>query len=59
MPITRAKRPRQDIEAYNFFLHDERGRQLFAQISKKGGELVSFDFYEDCSAKNFDLERSR
>ena len=49
----------QDIEAYNFFLHDERGRQLFAQISKKGGELVSFDFYEDCSAKNFDLERSK
>lgn len=49
----------QDIEAYNFFLHDERGRQLFAQISKKGGELISFDFYEDCSAKNFDLERSK
>ena len=49
----------QDIEAYNFFLHDDRGRQLFAQISKQGGKLVAFDFYEDCSAKNFDLERSK
>lgn len=49
----------KDIEAYNFFLHDGRGRRLFAQISKKGGALMSFDFYEDCSAKNFDLERSK
>lgn len=49
----------KDIEAYNFFMHDSRGRRLFAQISKKGGELMAFDFYEDCSARNFDLERSK
>ena len=49
----------ESMEAYNFFLHDDRGRQLFAQISKQGGKLVAFDFYEDCSAKNFDLERSK
>lgn len=48
----------RNLEAYNFFLYDNRGRRLFAQVSKKGGELVSFDFYEHCSAKNFDLERS-
>ncbi len=49
----------QNIEAYNFFMHDDRDRQLFAQISKKGGALVNFDFYEDCTAKNFDLARSK
>lgn len=49
----------KNIEAYNFFMHDGRGRRLFAQIAKQSGALVSFDFYEECSAKNFDLERSK
>lgn len=49
----------RNLQAYNFVLRDEKGRRLFAQIAKKGGALISFDFYEDCSEKNFDLERAK
>lgn len=48
-----------NMQAYNFFLQDDHERQLFAQIAKNGGALISFDFYEDCTEKNFDLERSK
>ena len=48
-----------DMQAYNFFLLDDHERQLFAQIAKNGGALISFDFYENCTEKNFDVERSK
>ena len=48
-----------NMQAYNFFLQDDHERQLFAQIAKNGGALISFDFYENCTEKNFDVERSK
>jgi spore germination protein len=49
----------RNIQTYNFFLRDDQGRQIFAQIAKKGGALVEFDFYENCTEKNFDLARAK
>lgn len=47
----------RNVRAYNFFLTDEKGVKLFAEISD-GGELVGFDYYEECKEKNFDAERA-
>lgn len=44
------------VQCYNFEMTDSYGRGIFAQISKKGGKLIQFDSYEECEAKNFDLE---
>lgn len=49
----------QSLGTYNFFLYDDRGRQMFAQIAKGDGALVSFEFYEECTEKNFDVDRSK
>lgn len=46
----------RDVKAYNFVLTDENGMEIFAQITKNGGQLAFFDSYEACSEKNFDLE---
>ena len=45
-----------DFSCYDFMLTDENGGEIFAQITKKGGELIFFDTYEECSDKNFDLD---
>ncbi len=45
-----------DIECYNFSLVKEDGKEIFAQITKRGGKLAFFDSYELCTTKNFDLE---
>ena len=43
------------IQTYNFDCTVEGGEKLFAQISKKGGKLVAFEFYKDCTESNYDL----
>lgn len=45
------------ITCYNFTALDQRDRELFVQISKEGGKLVFFDYYETCTAKNYNVER--
>lgn len=47
------------IEAYNFVLEDEKGVEIFAQLSKRNGELIGFEYYARCTQKNFDLARSK
>lgn len=44
------------IATYNFLLKDENEGEIFAEVSKKGGKVVFFDHYAECSEKNFDLE---
>ncbi len=43
-------------EAYNVQGYDERGNQLFAEISQRDGTLLRFDYYEECSGETFNLE---
>lgn len=46
----------QKIECYNIVLTTADG-EMMAQLSKKGGKVVMFDSYKDCSDKNFSIER--
>ena len=43
------------FDCYNFTAMSD-GAQIFAQISKKGGHVVLFDYFKDCSAVNYDGE---
>ena len=45
----------RDMRCYNFTLTDENGSEIFAQVTKNGGNVAFFDSYETCSVKNFDL----
>lgn len=45
-----------NLSCYNYTLRDERGREIFAQLSKQG-KLFFFDSYEACSAKNYTIDR--
>ncbi|MGN1235119.1 MAG: PepSY1/2 domain-containing protein [Christensenellaceae bacterium] len=45
------------LECYNFTVTDERGRDAFVQVTKQG-QLVFFDSYEDCYAKNYTVEKA-
>ena len=47
------------METYNFRLTDTDDIELYAQISERGGELVSFDYYKYCTAQNFDLDNAK
>ena len=44
------------LECYNIELETKDGN-MFAQLSKKGGKVVMFDSYKDCSQNNFSVER--
>ncbi|MGN0814666.1 MAG: PepSY1/2 domain-containing protein [Candidatus Coproplasma sp.] len=44
------------ISCYNVTLKTDDGEML-AQLSKKGGKLVMFDSYKECSDKNFNVDR--
>ena len=44
--------------AYNVQGYDEKGTLLFAEIDRQSGELVGFEYYEECSAENFDLNNA-
>ncbi len=46
----------QQLECYNIMLQTRDG-EMMAQLSKKGGKVVMFDSYKDCSSKNFSIER--
>ena len=45
--------------AYNVQGYDDKGTLLFAEISQKDGELLRFDYYEDCSEEKFDLQNAQ
>lgn len=45
--------------AYNVQGYDDKGTLLFAEISQKDGELLRFDYYEDCTEENFDLQNAQ
>lgn len=47
------------FEAYNFVLTDENDTEIFAQISEADGSLISFDYYEFCEQRNFDLDNAK
>ena len=44
--------------AYNVQGYDEKGTMLFAEIDRQSGELIGFEYYEDCNAENFDLDNA-
>ena len=44
------------LECFNLELKTKDG-DMFAQLSKKGGMVVMFDSYKDCSQNNFSVER--
>lgn len=46
----------EQLTVYNVNLTTPDG-EMSAQISKKGGKVVEFNSYKDCSAKNFSVER--
>ena len=45
--------------AYNVQGYDKNGAMLFAEIDRTSGKLVGFDYYEDCSAENFDIDNAK
>lgn len=44
--------------AYNVQGYDEKGTMLFAEIDRQNGTLIGFEYYEECSAENFDLDNA-
>lgn len=44
------------LSGYNFTAVDKDGVEIDAQLSKKGGKLVNFNYYKECSALNYGLE---
>lgn len=49
----------KDMEAYNFSMKDAEGTRLFAQISKKDGALVRFDYYKECTQHVVDIRSAK
>ena len=47
------------IETYNLEGTDNDGVTISAQISKKGGKLVEFNYFKECSEDKIDLATSR
>ena len=45
--------------AYNVQGYDDKGTMLFAEIDYNNGELLRFDYYEDCSEDTFDLGNAK
>ena len=35
---------------------DEKGNLLFAEIDRESGKLITFDYYEECTDENFNVE---
>lgn len=44
------------LECYNLELRTNDG-DMFAQLTKKGGRVVMFDSYKECTQNNFSVER--
>ncbi len=49
----------RDYVAYNVQGYDEKGTLLFAEVDLNSGELVRFNYYEECNEDTFDLENSK
>lgn len=47
------------IETYNLEGVDEDGVTISAQISKKGGKLVLFNYFKECSEDKIDLAKAK
>lgn len=47
------------IQTYNLEATDENDVLISAQITKKGGKLVEFNYFKDCSSDNISLEKCR
>lgn len=47
------------MQAYNFSMKDGAGTRLFAQISKKDGALVRFDYYKECTQHVIDVRSAK
>ncbi len=45
-------------QAYNVQGYDEKGNQLFAEVSQADGVLLRFDYYEECAGDNFDVKNA-
>lgn len=45
--------------AYNVQGYDDNGTLLFAEIDRNTGALLSFDYYEEGNAENFDLDNAK
>ncbi len=44
--------------AYNVQGYDDNGTLLFAEIDYKTGDLLRFDYYEDCNEETFDYQNA-
>ncbi len=44
--------------AYNVQGFDEKGMMIFAEIDRNSGDLIRFDYYEECSVENFDMDNA-
>ena len=42
------------IQTYNFEAKDSNGVEIYAQIAKKGGALVEFNYFKECSSDKID-----
>lgn len=43
------------FSAYNVQGYDDKGTMLYAEIDRKTGALVVFDYYEECMEERFDM----
>ena len=48
-----------NYSAYNVQGFDQNGSMLFAEIDRKSGKLITFDYYEEASAENFDIDNAQ
>ncbi len=46
-------------QAYNVQGYDDRGNQLFAEVSQADGTLLRFDYYEDCAGEKVDTRSAK
>lgn len=49
----------KDFSAYNVQGYDDKGTMLYAEIDRKTGALVAFDYYEDCMEERFDIANAK
>ena len=45
--------------AYNVQGYDDNGTLLFAEIDYKNGDLLRFDYFEDCNEETFDYDNAK
>ncbi len=48
----------REYTAYNMQGYDKNGTMLFAEVSQTDGALLRFDYYEECTAENFDIDNA-